>query len=363
MSLRWQFVFLPILLLNAGVSAPAQEEAAPSKPYILHVYANLVQVPSLVLTSDFKPVPPLQRDRFAIRLDEGPPFHPTRMHVEGDEPISLAIMIDATGDQDRILSSLPQSLADMARTSLRPHDRVSIFFADCVLIRSGLQLPPDPGLLKTATENGLNAPNLHGDRPHHNCARSRRIWDAASRAIGTLTDFPGRRVLLLVSSGYDSKSLYTTRTLTSLANKQSVAVFAIRDLQRFQGDYGGGYPRPAADHVYLGLAAPAEENFVDLCESTGGLIVTLYPDQLTQGLQEVLTLLRSRYVLEFPRPDTHVPGEHRIDVTIPGTTSFIVTAGVSIPLPDSAIDTDPTTVHSAPSPAVMGTHNPTGHKP
>jgi VWFA-related protein len=363
MPVRWQFAFLPILLLIASTSASAQQEAEPSRPYVLHAYANLVQVPSLALTSDYRPLPPIPRDRFSISLDGGPSFHPTRMHVEGDEPISIAIVIDATGDQDHLLAALPQSLADMARTSLQPHDRVSIFSADCAFIRSGLQLPPDPVLLKNAIENGLNAPELHGDKPHHNCGRSRRIWDAASHAISALSDFPGRRVLLLVSSGADHKSLYTARALTSLANRQSVAVFAIRDLQRFMGDYGSSYPRLADDHIYLGLAANSEENFVELCESTGGLIVTLYPKQLTRGLQQILTLLRSRYVLEFPRPDAHTPGEHRIDVTIPGTTSFIVTAGVSIPLPDTAIDADPTTVHSAPSPAVMGTHNPSSHKP
>ena len=361
-----QLLLLPTLLLSAWLSTHAQQqEAVPdapiSKPYILHVYANLVQVPALALSLQFKPLPPIDRDRFSIRLDSGPAFHPTRMHLEGDEPLSIAILIDASGDQDRLLQTLPRSLAELAHTSLNPHDRVSIYANDCHLVRSALDLAPDPAPLEAAINNALASPTLHDGKPHGACSNTRHTWDAAAKAIEGLSGFPGRRVLLLVSSGYDHKSAYNPVTLRHLASRSSVAIFAVRDLVRFQGDFTSMF-RPPLERIYLGLANAAEEPFVELCESTGGLILTLRQQDLTLGLQQFVALLRSRYILEFPRPDDHLAGEHNIDVTIPSAASFIVTAGVSVPLPDSAIEADPTTVHSnTPSPAILGKRHPVPH--
>jgi hypothetical protein len=65
-------------------------------------------------------------------------------------------------------------------------------------------------------------------------------------------------------------------------------------------------------------------------------------------------MMRGRYILEFPRPDDDTPGGHSVDVSVPSLDTFITTAGVAIALPDPSRETDPTTVPSSPSPAVMG---------
>src|SRR6185437_15102769 len=94
---RWSSLslFPMAVLLTLGTPGRAQAEGTPpAQAYTLHAYANLIQVPTLVLGADRHPLPPFSREQFTLRLDSGPPFHPAQIHREGDDPISLAIVID-----------------------------------------------------------------------------------------------------------------------------------------------------------------------------------------------------------------------------------------------------------------------------
>ena len=60
--------FLAVVLLLSGPTVLAQTPASPQNEpppppglYTLHVYANLAQVPTLVINPDSKPFPPLTR--------------------------------------------------------------------------------------------------------------------------------------------------------------------------------------------------------------------------------------------------------------------------------------------------------------
>src|SRR5471032_1066846 len=61
-------------LLSAATllaQAPPPPQQPPADLYTLHVYANLAQVPTLVINPDGNPIPPLTRDKFNISLDGG----------------------------------------------------------------------------------------------------------------------------------------------------------------------------------------------------------------------------------------------------------------------------------------------------
>ncbi len=76
-----------------GAALAAQDEAIPT----LHVYANLIQIPVVVLSPFHMPLAPIAPSRFSISLDSGPQFRPTHVRTEGDDPISLSILLDARG--------------------------------------------------------------------------------------------------------------------------------------------------------------------------------------------------------------------------------------------------------------------------
>src|SRR5579859_6538090 len=71
--------------LPAQLYAQEGEPPPPGTPmYTLHVYTNLVQLPTLVLNDELKPLPLLNKDQFTLSLDGGPVFRPTQIHLEGD---------------------------------------------------------------------------------------------------------------------------------------------------------------------------------------------------------------------------------------------------------------------------------------
>jgi hypothetical protein len=358
------------ILLRLATPASAQDAAA---PYTLHAYANLVQVPALILSSDFQPMPPLDRRQIFLRLDSGPAFHPVRMHLEGDEPLSISILLDASEDHDALLHHFAPALASLARNSLLPHDHVSLYAVDCRLIRSAFDVPPDPALLQSAIEHVLAAPTLHqpagGPASRIGCQRSLKLWDAAARTVAAMASLPGRKVLLLVSAGADHGSTehagaVTWNTVLRMAHENSVAVFGLRDLMRYLGDVGGfGDRAMLISGVYMAVHGPTEDGYIQLCASSGGLLYTTLSHDLERSMTRIVAMLRGRYIVEFPRPDDRNPGAHDIDITLEHASAYIVSAGVSMPLPDAARYTDPTTVPSSPSPAVMGKRRPLNTPP
>jgi hypothetical protein len=66
-------------------------------------------------------------------------------------------------------------------------------------------------------------------------------------------------------------------------------------------------------------------------------------------LKRFTTLLRERYIVEFPRPFKSEGGEHSLVVTIDKSDAFIRSAGITVPIADPAVLADPMTVPSDPS--------------
>jgi hypothetical protein len=308
----------------------------------------------LALNTSYKSLPPISSKDVDIRLDAGPVFHPTKMHIEGEEPIALAIVLDASGDQKNLLRTLPDSAEAMATSSLRSHDRLTLYAVDCKIIRSSLNFPVGPLLLHSAVSRALSAPNLHEGKDQGRCGRSLRLWDTAALALKALAQQPGRRVLIIVSAGDDHKSVLSWNMLRNYADDNSIAIFGLRDLEHFAGDSGTQLHVHEAG-VYYSDKAQDEDHYRELCQATGGLILTTPASQLTASLERLIAMMRGRYILEFPRAANATAGRHTVDVSLPYQLAYIVTSGTTVDMPDEALDKDPTTVHTAPSPAIMGT--------
>jgi hypothetical protein len=91
-------------LLGAGCGWAQQTSPANDAPITtLHVYTNLAQVPTLVLTKRHKEMTPVPPAQFRLSLDSGPAVPPTHVRVEGDDPISMAILIDTMVPKSELL--------------------------------------------------------------------------------------------------------------------------------------------------------------------------------------------------------------------------------------------------------------------
>jgi hypothetical protein len=329
---RFRGVLPAAMLLSLTAAAQSPQNTV---PYTLHVYTDLVQIPTLVLGPSRETLPLIDAQKFNISLDSGPLFRPTHVRLEGDDPITLAILLDVSIDQKNLPPTLSKDIANLVPGSLHPKDHVSIYALDCNLIRSADDIPADAGEIEHSINAVLQSPKPHGKNMHSTCEDSVQLWGALGEIARQLSSLPGRRVILTISSGYDGGGGLKWAELKRFATSESVAIF--------------GLSIPSYDATLRNKFAGSENPFNIICQQTGGLILQLHGKELSQALNRFVDLVRGRYILEFPRPANATGGEHNIAVTLDKTKAFIRPSGISIPLPDPAIRTDPTTVPSDPS--------------
>ena len=309
--------------------------------YVLHVYERLVQLPTLVLSPDLEPLPPIDPHRFSLRLDDGPRFHPNRIRLEGDDPISLSILLDLSGSQSDVTTALRRDFAPWLAASFKPQDRISIYAIDCHLVRSADNVPPDPTARLADLGSALDSTLVHGPGKRSSCANSVHLWDAMAVVMEHAMNQPGRRVLLLFSAGHDGASNLRDSDLRRAAARSGTTVFA--------------YAEPSA---FLN----GDESLQSYCQRTGGLDRVVDPYNLARTLTSFIDTLRGRYILEFPTPVNSTEGQHDIEVEISRSDAFIRPSSVTIAIPDPSIAADPTTLPNTTTDAPqLGNHRPPQH--
>lgn len=352
--LSWRRAKVAAVWLLLPLCTRGQQTPAPGNAYILRVYEDLVQVPALILQPDLHPVPALTKEQIFIRIDDGPPFHPPHMHIEGDEPISLSILIDASGGDQETINHLSSDAMQLAHTSLSASDHVSVFALDCQLVRAAIDLPSDLG---TAIQGALATPTLHNGKTLPTCAHSLKLWDASAMVAGELSQQTGRKVLILISAGMDRKSEAPWRALAHYAIAHSIAIFALHTRTNFtitEGlsgllavQPGGSYGRNSGALVLANLS-----------EASGGLVIAQSTQGTAEDIDRILAMVRGRYILEFPPPDARKAGRYIIRVNTPSIDAFITTAGVTVPMAVADQQNGSNVIPTSPSPAIIGKRKP-----
>ncbi len=210
------------------------------------------------------------------------------------------------------------------------------------MVRTTLNMPAaDPAALADSLNAAINSPSLLGPNSAPHCPNSRRLWNDIGTVAQTIADQPGRHVILAITDGVDHKSPLPWETLRRYFIRHSIALFGIAPPLAFMAG-------PLARAQFL------EDSFNQLAQTSGGLVLYTYPATLSSNLQHVIDLVRSRYILQFPRPDTGANGLHTITVTVSRSNDFVRTTGISYPARDPALQNAPDTVPSNPSPASFG---------
>jgi hypothetical protein len=315
-----------------GVPLAAQDAPA----YTLHAYTDAIQIPVLVLSRKHEPIKPVAADRFSVSLDGGPQFRATHVRLEGDDPVSLSILIDVSEPQAELLPKIGDAIAGLAPLSLRPQDHVSVFAMDCSLIRTLNDVPADPERLKRRVEAALQPWGDRGRKFGVGCRQTVHLWDALALMTTQLSKLPGRRVILAVTDGADLGSAHTWNELRRFAQASGVAIFGLSD--EFN------------ESSRLRFQNIGQENpFNSVCELSGGLWFTVSKKGLSNKLRWFTDIVRGRYIVEFPRPFNGAIGLHNLSVSIAKSDAFVRSSGISVPIADPAVLADPTTVPSDPS--------------
>jgi hypothetical protein len=347
-SIVWGIRFLLWCVLGLTVAGTGDRLAGQVVPTptddsipTLHVYTNLIQIPTLVLASDQGRIEkPIAASRFSVSIDSGPWYRATHVRLEGDDPIALSILLDVRGDTEELMPKIADAIASLSPLSLHSVDRISIYALDCSLIRSWNDVPVQQAGLGPAVESTLQSWTDRKRNKHEAiCPQSVHLVDALTYMSSQLYKLPGRRVILAVTDGIDYGSAHSWSEARTYAQEEGVAVFGMRYISRStMGSY----------HPYFHLRG--EDYFRSLCELTGGTVLFTNSDSLEETLQWFTAMVRERYIVEFPRPSNSTSGTHGMRVKIvKGGGDFIRSAGISLPIADPAVLADPTTIRSDPS--------------
>lgn len=324
----------------------AQDQPQAQEPvHTLRVFANLIQIATLVLDSRGQPVEEATHPKFVVRIDNGKPFAPAHVRLEGEDPLSLTVLLDASGLDSDLLHEMPFSLPSLLPSGLQPRDHVSLYALDCKLVRTLDDVPADKSTLKAGIEQALRAPGLHGGKSTGACAKTLPLLDTLALLTQQLGRLPGRRVILLVSHGFDRGSTHGWPFLGEFAKQNGVSLFGISTLTPH-----------AVSRVSVGLNPAPEYDvmFEAVCRTTGGLVVSATERTLAGRLADFSRMLRGRYIVQFPRPDNMSAGNHLLTIEVAGHHYLIVTAGALVPVEDPHLKDDPTVVHGLGTPVDPG---------
>jgi len=338
LSRRRSRCWLSLLLLISTCTVPAlrAQDTPPalpenSAPYILHLYARLVELPTMILVRDGKKNTTLEPHQINIKLNAEQPFHPTSLRREGNDPLSLAILVDVSGDQRDQLSALQKYFAEWVSNSLHPQDHVSIYALDCSLFETSNDVAADSSGLQKSLDLALTTPLTHGAAKKPSCGNSIRLRRATVYVIRKLSQLPGRRILLLVTRGRDGKDSMTWPQVNNEAKSDSVTVFALTA------------PDPFEFERIMDVS--------NLTQESGGFLLSPTATELPNALDRIISLLRNRYILQFPMPESLVPVLYHVEVTVPKFAAIIRPSSVSFPVPKPEVDHPATDLPSeAPDP-------------
>lgn len=338
----------------------AQQDDTPPPPSdlpteTLHVYTNRMQFPTLLIDKHERSVAHPKLKDFDISLDSGKPFHPSGMHVEGDDPLAIAVLLDLSGGEEEIIKDLPDSLAALVPQSLHSQDHLYFYALDCRLIALPAPVAADASAIRSGLATISSAP-VHGTSQQNSCPAHPRLWDAITSISNDLAPLRARHVLLVVSRTKNRDSATSRAEMDHAINFDGVSVFVVRDIIEYYADHGihtavTGEVRANAHNPTFALTEEAET--VDLCLRSGGFVVNTIPGTLTDRILELITLLRGRYVLEFARPDKNFVGWHSMQVSVAGVPITLAT-GTSAPVADMSVLESPNTVPVSSSPASVG---------
>jgi len=262
--------------VNPPSAAPAQsQKRGPDSgvPPTFSVRVNLVRLLVSVRDEAGAVITNLNRDDFDV-LDSGTPQHVAVFERNTSLPLSVAVLIDASGSTQIDLHYETDSVLKFIPALLRagnPDDSFALFSFNW---RTNMEV--DYSRSQKRAERVLHA--LHGEG-------GTSLYDSIYLASSTLNGREGRHVMVIVTDGGDTTSYKHFEDALRSAQEADVVLYPIVVIP-IAGDAGRNI---GGEHALATLA-----------KSTGGRI--FYPegfDRLDAAFADILHELRTQYLLAF----------------------------------------------------------------
>jgi VWFA-related protein len=287
-------------------NAPAQVDDSESAA-TFKVQVNLVDLFFTVKDKQGNLVPHLTKNDCTVLEDKAPQTLKSFV-AETQQPITLGILLDTSGSQERVLPLEQQVAGQFLTRVLRQKDEAFAlsFDVNVDLLQDYtnsarlLSRALDRAEINTAGGNGGGIPGAGGGTiPTHGGPKGTVLYDAVVLASGQkMSQEAGRKAMILLTDGEDEGSDHKIREAIAAAQKSNVLVYVILIADR--GFYGG--------FGYSGYSAMKQ-----LTEETGGRLIDVgnNGNKLEAAFQQIEDELRTQYVATYTPSNTKLDGTFR----------------------------------------------------
>ncbi|PYX09066.1 MAG: VWA domain-containing protein [Acidobacteria bacterium] len=291
------------------LSRPDQDQNQPSEEQpttSLKVNVNVVQLFFNVKDKKGGLIPNLAKNDFQV-LEDGKPQAVKYFAAESNLPLTLGILIDASGSQQRVLEMEKEVGGDFLSQILREKDLAFVISFDVNVdllqdftnsVRS-LKTALNSARINTGGSAGT-IPGLGGGPvPSSTIPRGTLLYDSIYLAAhDELAQQVGRKAMIILTDGEDQGSQLKIQDAVEAAQKSDSIVYVLLCADR--GFYGfGGYS--------------GEGQMKKLTQETGGRVIEVgnKMDKLKQAFDQIAQELRSQYNVGYTPTNAALDGTFR----------------------------------------------------
>ncbi|MBV9572728.1 MAG: VWA domain-containing protein [Acidobacteriales bacterium] len=299
-ALMFSLIFLTATSY-AQTATPDQDQATTT----LNVSVNVVQLFFNVKDKKGGLIPGLTKNDFQV-LEDGKPQTIKYFTAESNLPLTLGLLIDASGSQMRVLDLEKQAGGEFLSQVLREKDMAFVIGFD-VNVDLLQDFTNSVHALKSALNQvKINAPPSGGipglgggPVPTANGPRGTLLYDAVYLAgHDELAQQVGRKAMILLTDGEDQGSQLKIKDAIEAAQKSDSIVYVLLCADR--GFYG-----------FSGYSGAGEMK--KLTQETGGRVIEVGNnfDKLKTAFNQIASELRSQYNIGYSPTNTARDGTYR----------------------------------------------------
>lgn len=274
--------------LAALLTAPARGQDQAQQPPVFRAGVETVAIYATVLDRYGEMVLTLTRNDFEV-LDNGQ-AQPLTTFVRGLQPITAMLLLDMSASMGLNLD-LARAAAEQFVIRMLPGDRAAFStFSDRVQL--GKEFLGDRDRL------------LDVIRAQPQIGNPTRLWDALAQTMTELQPMGGRRIILVMSDGYDTMSELQFEEVMARARTEELMIYVVEFQTTPQAAMAEIPLAPTAAWVFGGTGPGGRRGIAgglrQLAEQTGGGYFRLNQfDDINTTFTRVMQELHYQYILGF----------------------------------------------------------------
>jgi len=287
---------------------PAEEGDEPVTT--LNVQVNLVNLFFTVKDKNGMLVPHLGKENCSVEEDKQPQKL-KNFQAETNQPLTLGVLLDTSGSQQRVLPLEQEFGSDFLTRVLKSKDEAFLitFDVDVDLLQDFTNSPRllkkamDKAEINTAAGNGAaGVPGIGtGPVPVHGDPKGTLLYDAVYLSSNEkLSRETGRKAMIILTDGEDQGSVHKIQAAIEAAQKANVIIYGILLADRSQYGYGGfGYS--------------GDFSLKKMADETGGRMINVGNNgkKLEAAFQQIEDELRTQYVASYTPLNEKADGTYR----------------------------------------------------